>query len=94
MTTQPSIIASLGGVIRAQREAAGKSQEAFASEVGVHRTYLGAIERGERNPALRNLERIAAGLGTPLSALFAAAEARAITAAVQAPGASAATARR
>lgn len=76
MSKKPSIATALGAVVRAQREAAGKSQEAFAAEVGIHRTYLGAIERGERNPALRNLERIAAGLRVPLSALLAAAEAR------------------
>ena len=38
----------LGSVIRARRRAAGISQEAFATEVGIHRTYIGAVERGER----------------------------------------------
>jgi len=46
------------------------SQEELAFRVGVHRTYLGGIERGERNPSLRNLAAIANGLWTSLSELF------------------------
>lgn len=38
----------------------GLSQEAFAEFVGVHRTYMGGLERGEHNLTLRSLERIAA----------------------------------
>jgi len=49
----------VGRNLRAYREARGLSQEAFADELGVHRTYMGAIERGERNLTLRSLERIA-----------------------------------
>jgi transcriptional regulator with XRE-family HTH domain len=40
------------------------SQEAFADLLGVHRTYMGAIERGERNLTLQSVERLAARLGT------------------------------
>lgn len=65
---------ALGQAIRLRRESLGQSQEAFARTVGIHRTYLGAIERGERNPALGNLARVAAGLSIPLSVLFADAE--------------------
>jgi transcriptional regulator with XRE-family HTH domain len=39
------------------------SQEAFADVLGVHRTYMGGIERGERNLTLKSLERISARLG-------------------------------
>ncbi len=53
----------LGRNLRAHREALGYSQEAFADEVGVHRTYLGGVERGERNLTLRSVERIAQWLG-------------------------------
>lgn len=50
----------LGRNIRAYREARGLSQEAFADEVGVHRTYMGGVERGERNLTLQSVERFAA----------------------------------
>ena len=53
----------VGRNLRAYRDARGLSQEAFADELGVHRTYMGAIESGERNLTLRSLERIADCLG-------------------------------
>jgi len=53
----------VGRNLRAYREARGLSQEVFADELGVHRTYMGAIERGEGNLTLRSLERIADCLG-------------------------------
>jgi transcriptional regulator with XRE-family HTH domain len=49
----------LGQNLRAYREARGLSQEAFANVLGVHRTYMGGLERGERNLTLRSVERIA-----------------------------------
>jgi transcriptional regulator with XRE-family HTH domain len=49
----------VGRNLRSYRQARGLSQEAFADIVGVHRTYMSAIERGERNLTLRSLERIA-----------------------------------
>ena len=59
-----------GRNLRAYREARGLSQEAFADVLGVHRTYMGSVERGERNLTLRSLERIAERLGQdPLSLL-------------------------
>jgi transcriptional regulator with XRE-family HTH domain len=48
-----------GRNLRTHREALGLSQEAFAEQLGVHRTYLGGVERGERNLTLRSVERIA-----------------------------------
>jgi transcriptional regulator with XRE-family HTH domain len=65
---------SLGTVVRARRTQLGYSQESFADKVGVHRTYMGALERGERNVSLTNLVRLAAALGRPLSELIAEAE--------------------
>lgn len=50
---------TVGRNLRAYREAKGLSQEGFADLLGVHRTYMGGIERGERNLTLRSLERIA-----------------------------------
>lgn len=52
------------------RQARGLSQEELAFRVGVHRTYLGGIERGERNPALKNIAAIAKALGVDLPELF------------------------
>lgn len=49
----------VGTALRRYREAQGLSQEAFAEVVGVHRTYMGGVERGERNLTLKSLERIA-----------------------------------
>lgn len=65
---------SLGIAIRRHRKTLNISQDAFADTIGMHRTYFGAIERGERNVSLDNLERIAQGLGASLSELFAEAE--------------------
>lgn len=50
----------VGQNLRAYRETRGLSQEAFAEVVGVHRTYMGGLERGERNLTLKSVERIAA----------------------------------
>ena len=52
----------LGRTIRELRSSANFSQEKFADLIGVHRTYMGTIERGEANVSLETLERVAAGL--------------------------------
>jgi transcriptional regulator with XRE-family HTH domain len=49
----------LGRNLRAYRLDRGLSQEAFADVLGVHRTYMGGLERGERNLTLKSVERIA-----------------------------------
>jgi len=46
------------------------SQEAFADVLGVHRTYMGGVERGERNLTLKSLERIAEKIGVDPLALL------------------------
>jgi transcriptional regulator with XRE-family HTH domain len=53
----------LGRNLKAWREKRGISQEALAHELGYHRTYLGAVERGERNLSLRSVEKLADQLG-------------------------------
>ena len=52
----------VGHHLRAYRQARGLSQEAFADLIGVHRTYMGSLERGERNLSLKSLERLATTL--------------------------------
>lgn len=54
-----------GKELRQLREQAGLSQEEFAERAGVHRTYVGGIERGERNPTLQTICRLAAALNVP-----------------------------
>jgi transcriptional regulator with XRE-family HTH domain len=63
--------AALGLAIRQLRRAGGISQEAFAASCGLHRTYVGGIERGERNVSFANLLRIADALGVRPSELLA-----------------------
>ena len=60
----------VGEAIRRFREAEGFSQEGLAERCGLHRTYVGSVERGERNVSLANIVRIARALGKPPSALL------------------------
>lgn len=53
---------TFGENLRAYREARELSQETFADVLGIHRTYMGGIERGERNLTLQSVERIAGKL--------------------------------
>lgn len=55
--------AAVGQRVRERREALGLSQEALAHQAGVHWTFLGQVERGQRNLSLHNLLKLAAGLG-------------------------------
>jgi len=50
---------AVGRNLRAYRLERGLSQEALAEVLGVHRTYMGGIERGERNLTLKSVEKIA-----------------------------------
>ena len=60
----------LGERVRQLRLEKGLSQEELAFRAGIHRNYLGGIERGERNPALKNIAAIAKALDTSVSELF------------------------
>jgi transcriptional regulator with XRE-family HTH domain len=59
-----------GERMRALRLEAGLSQEQLATKAGIHRTYIGGVERGERNLSLLNIMRIADALGVPPASLF------------------------
>lgn len=60
----------VGRNIRRLRRERGLSQEELADEIGVHRTFMGGIERGERNLTLQTFERLAQRLGVdPVSLL-------------------------
>jgi transcriptional regulator with XRE-family HTH domain len=66
------IRARFGARVRQLRGERGWSQEQFADLCGLHRTYIGSIERGEQNISLVNIERLAATLGVSLAELFSA----------------------
>nr|WP_182911911.1 helix-turn-helix transcriptional regulator [Sphingomonas cavernae] len=62
---------ALANNLRRLRSERGLSQEALADLAGIHRNYLGGIERRERNVGLDNLERIARSLGVTIADLVA-----------------------
>ncbi len=61
---------TVGRNLRAYRMERGLSQEAFAEVLGVHRTYMGGVERGERNLTLKSVERMAERLGIDVEQLM------------------------
>jgi transcriptional regulator with XRE-family HTH domain len=64
------IKALFGSAVRDARLRRGWSQEALADECGLHRTYIGSVERGERNVSIENVARIAWALGIDVRELF------------------------
>ena len=64
------ITEKVGNRIRELRNETGLSQEKFALKFGMDRTYFASVELGKRNIALKNIEKIANGLGVSLSELF------------------------
>jgi transcriptional regulator with XRE-family HTH domain len=59
-----------GNNVRKQRLAKGISQEQLAALTNLHRTYIGGIERGERNPSLINIMKISKALNISIPSLF------------------------
>ncbi len=70
MKKKITILAKIGKQIRSLREDSGLSQEDFAAEAGMDRSYMGGVERGERNLATLNLVRIAKTLNVEVGELF------------------------
>lgn len=64
------ILLSFGKRVQELRKTKGISQEELASFAGVHRTYIGMIERAEKNITLCNIEKIANALNISISDLF------------------------
>jgi transcriptional regulator with XRE-family HTH domain len=63
MASKDPMLLDLGQYLRQAREKRGWSQEELAFECGLHRTYIGAVERGEYNVTLLSLRRISDSLG-------------------------------
>ncbi len=66
-----SVKSRFGKKLRQFREERGYSQEELAERAGLHRNYVGGIERGERNVALENIVKLAKALSVPPRELFA-----------------------
>jgi transcriptional regulator with XRE-family HTH domain len=69
-TASSKIRKSFGKRVRELRRDQDYSQESFADDVGLHRTYIGSIERGEQNVSLDNIAKLAKTLGISISTLF------------------------
>lgn len=65
-----SILIQFGARVQQLRKEQGLSQESLAEKAGVHRTYIGMIERAEKNITLLNIEKIAKALNCEISNLF------------------------
>ncbi|MGE0065843.1 MAG: helix-turn-helix domain-containing protein [Dehalococcoidia bacterium] len=70
------LLVSLGLAFAEVRRERGLTQEDLSLATGVHRNYIGGIERGERSPTVEKIATLARALGVSLSDLFARAEAR------------------
>jgi transcriptional regulator with XRE-family HTH domain len=74
MAEPPSLLLSLGNALRDARGDNRVSQEELGLRTGVHRNYIGGIERGERNPSVTTIATLAEALDLTLSELFGRVE--------------------
>lgn len=74
MAEHPNLLLGLGSALRESRTESRISQEELGLRTGVHRNYIGGIERGERNPSVTTIATLAEALDMRLSDLFARAE--------------------
>jgi len=70
MDKKREILIKFGEKIREERHKKGLSQEELASKANVHRTYIGMIERGEKNITLVNIKKVARALDIPINQLL------------------------
>ena len=75
MAEQSPLLLGLGNALRDARTETRISQEELGLRTGVHRNYIGGIERGERNPSVTTIATLAEALDMKLSELFERAEA-------------------
>ncbi|MCX6784161.1 MAG: helix-turn-helix transcriptional regulator [candidate division WWE3 bacterium] len=64
------ILDRFGNRIKQLRKLKGLTQEGLADRSHLHYTYIGAVERGEKNISLKNIEKVSKGLGVTLSEFF------------------------
>ncbi len=70
MSTTINVKKEIGQRIRSLRKRQGLTQEEMADKCGLHWTYVGGLERGERNPTLTTMQKVAAGLGVSVTELL------------------------
>ena len=72
MTRKRNLRQVFGENLRQHRKALGISQEDLAEKAGLHRTYIGSVERGERNVSIDNMGRLAIAVGSTIQQLLRA----------------------
>ena len=70
MSRKRNVRQIFGQNLRRKRETLGISQEDLAEKAGLHRTYIGSVERGERNVSIDNMERLAVAVGSTIEQLL------------------------
>ena len=70
MSRKRNVRQIFGQNLRRKRETLGISQEDLAEKAGLHRTYIGSVERGERNVSIDNMERLAVAVGSNIEQLL------------------------
>ncbi len=74
--TEEKLVRGFGALVKRLRLEGGLSQERLGELSGLHRNYIGAIERAERTPSIVTADRLARALGTTLAEVFAELERR------------------
>lgn len=70
MSRKRNVRQVFGENLRRHRQVLGISQEDLAEKAGLHRTYIGSVERGERNVSIDNMERLAAAVDSTIQQLL------------------------